>query len=47
MTEVANDRDTRSRVFNFGGGGGGGRLPVTCERCNVCTILAKVLHFEI
>ena len=31
-------RHAQSHFSIFEGGGGGGQLPVTCERCNICTI---------
>ena len=27
------------------GGGGGGQLPVTCERCNICTVTGEGTSF--
>ena len=43
IAEVANE--TRSiALFDFflgGGGGGGGQLPVTCGRCNICTVTGE------
>ena len=31
--------------FGGGGGGGGGQLPVTCERCNICTVTGEGTSF--
>ena len=28
-----------------GGGGGGGQLPVTCERCGICTVTGEGTSF--
>ena len=47
IAEVANE--TREvALFDFffgGGGGGGGQLPVTCERCNICTVTGEGTSF--
>ena len=45
IAEVANE--TREvALFDFwGGGGGGGQLPVTCERCNICTVTGEGSSF--
>ena len=43
IAEVANE--TRAvALFDFGGGGGG-QLPVTCERCNICTVTGEGTSF--
>ena len=38
-------RHAQSRFSIFGGGGGGGQLPVTCERCNICTVTGESTSF--
>ena len=46
IAEVANE--TREvALFDFwgGGGGGGGQLPVTCERCSICTVAGEGTSF--
>ena len=43
IAEVANE--TREvALFDFGGGGGR-QLPVTCERCNICTVTGEGTSF--
>ena len=42
IAEVANE--TREvALFDFWGGGG--QLPVTCERCNICTVTGEGTSF--
>ena len=44
IAEVANE--TREiAFFDIWGGGGGGQLPVTCERCNICTVTGEGTSF--
>ena len=43
IAEVANET-SQSRLFLFWGGGGG-QLPVTCERCNICTVTGEGTSF--
>ena len=43
IAEVANE--SRFSIFFWGGGGGGGQLPVTCERCNICTVTGEDTSF--
>ena len=45
LQTVANE--TRFSILGGGGGGGGGggQLPVTCERCNICTVTGEGTSF--
>ena len=47
LRKLLTDETREVALFDFflGGGGGGGQLPVTCERCNICTVTGEGTSF--